>query len=400
MAQAHRAAVDDTLAYLQATALRTRTGSGGAAQVTTRGMLAAAFDHWDTRTGDPNLHTHVVIANKVQGPDGRWRSVDSRALHHAAVAVSELYDDLLADHLARRLPVRWGWRPRGERRTPGFEIQGLDDRLLSAFSTRSADIDDALRTAVADFTAAHARPPSRVETVRLRQQATLATRPAKTPHPLQDLLARWADRARRVTGRDPAAITADALRHRPGTVLRHDQVSPATVDRLGALVVDGLLERRSTWTVWNARAEAARATRGLRMASAGDRVALLDRVTAAALARSESLEPVDPVPVVEGFTRPDGTSVFSRPDEHRYTDPRLLAAEGRLLDAHATLGRTHGARAHRPPPRDHPAAPRPARRPAGAPRRGSGARRPRRPAPPGGRSTCSSARPAPARPPP
>ena len=97
--QAHRAAVDDTLAYLDATALRNRTGSGGAAQVTTRGMVAAAFDHWDTRTGDPNLHTHVVIANKVQGPDGKWRSVDSRALHHAAVAVSELYDDLLADHL-------------------------------------------------------------------------------------------------------------------------------------------------------------------------------------------------------------------------------------------------------------------------------------------------------------
>ena len=55
--------------------------------MTTRGMVAAAFDHWDTRTGDPNLHTHVVLANKVQGPDGRWRSVDSRALHHAAVAV-------------------------------------------------------------------------------------------------------------------------------------------------------------------------------------------------------------------------------------------------------------------------------------------------------------------------
>ena len=231
-----------------------------------------------------------------------------------------------------------GGGPAGSAAPPAFEIQGLDDRLLSAFSTRSGDIDTALRTAVADFTAAHARPPSRVEMVKLRQQATLATRPPKTPHPLQDLLARWADRARRVTGRDPAAITADALRARPGTVLRHDQVSPATVDRLGALVVDGLLERRSTWTVWNARAEAARATRGLRMASAGDRVALLDRVTTAALARSESFEPVDPVPVVEGFTRPDGTSVFTRPDEHRYTDPRLLAAETRLLQAHATLG--------------------------------------------------------------
>ena len=225
--------------------------------------------------------------------------------------------------------------------------------------------------------------------------------PPKTPHPLQELLARWADRARRLTGRDPAAITADALRApaRHGAAARPGQPRPPSTGS-ARLVVDGLLERRSTWTVWNARAEAARATRGLRMASAGDRVALLDRVTAAALARSESLEPVDPVPVVEGFTRPDGTSVFSRPDEHRYTDPRLLAAEGRLLDAHATLGAPtvpeHIARrlatTPQPPARrgDRPV----------APRRGSGARRPRRPAPPGGPSTCSSARPAPARPPP
>jgi TrwC relaxase len=133
VAAAHRAAVDDVLGFVEQRALFTRTGSGGCAQVTTRGMVAAAFDHWDTRTGDPNLHTHVVIANKVQGPDGGWRSVDSKALHHAAVALSELYDDVVADHLATRLPVTWGWRDRGARRTPAFELDGLEDRLLAAF---------------------------------------------------------------------------------------------------------------------------------------------------------------------------------------------------------------------------------------------------------------------------
>ena len=111
-------------------------------------MIAAGFEHWDTRTADPNLHTHVVIANKVQGPDGRWRSVDSRALHHAAVAVSELYDNLVADHLARALPVRWSWRPRGPRRTPAFEIDGIGDDLLAEFSTRSAHIDAAMREVI------------------------------------------------------------------------------------------------------------------------------------------------------------------------------------------------------------------------------------------------------------
>jgi hypothetical protein len=94
IAAAHRVAVADTLTFVEERALFTRTGVHSCAQVATRGMIAAGFEHWDTRSADPNLHTHVVIANKVQGPDGRWRTVDSHALHHAVVAVSELRFDV------------------------------------------------------------------------------------------------------------------------------------------------------------------------------------------------------------------------------------------------------------------------------------------------------------------
>ena len=208
---AHRAAVDEALAFVEDRALFTRVGARSCAQVPTRGMVAAAFDHWDTRTADPNLHTHVVIANKVQGLDGRWRSVDSRALHHAVVAVSEIYDDLLADHLARELPVTWSWRPRGPRRTPAFEVDGVDDNLLAEFSTRSSHIDAAMQEAVTDFHAAHGRGPNRVEVLRLRQHITRTTRPAKTAHPLAQLLHAWRDRAARLTGRSPEQLTDDAL---------------------------------------------------------------------------------------------------------------------------------------------------------------------------------------------
>jgi len=210
IAEAHRATVDDVLAFLEARALFTRTGSAGCAQVPTQGMLATSFDHWDTRTGDPNLQTHVVIANKVQGPDGAWRSLDSRALHPATVAVSEMYDDLLADHLAVRLPVKWGWRSRGERRTPAFELNGIDDRLLSEFSTRSVQVDAAMRDRLVDFHATHGRGPTRIEVQQLRQQSTRATRPAKSPHPLSELLTRWRERAQLLTGHTPQAI-ADGL---------------------------------------------------------------------------------------------------------------------------------------------------------------------------------------------
>src|SRR5450830_61557 len=137
---AHRAALASALEFVEQRVIRTRVGDAGCRQVRTRGMIAAAFDHWDTRAGDPNLHTHVVVANKVQGPDGAWRSLDGTTIHSATVTISALYDALLADELARRLPVAWSHRSRGERRNPAFEIDGLDDTLLAHFSTHAEQI--------------------------------------------------------------------------------------------------------------------------------------------------------------------------------------------------------------------------------------------------------------------
>ena len=136
--------------------------------------------------GDPNLHTHVVLANKVQGADGAWRSVDSRALHHAVVSVSEVYDNLFADELARRLPVEWGWRDHGPKRTPGFELEGVGEDLLAQFSTRAAQVDAGMIEAIADFFAARdvAAPAIAQLTDLLSQRVqaltelALATRPA------------------------------------------------------------------------------------------------------------------------------------------------------------------------------------------------------------------------------
>ena len=62
-------------------------------------MVAAAFTHRDSRAGDPDLHTHVAVANKVQTLDGRWLSIDGRILFKATVAASETYNTALENHL-------------------------------------------------------------------------------------------------------------------------------------------------------------------------------------------------------------------------------------------------------------------------------------------------------------
>jgi TrwC relaxase len=68
--RAHQAAVQDALAFIEKHALFTRTGPQGIRQVNVRDLVAAAFTHRDSRAGDPDLHTHVAVANKVQTLQG------------------------------------------------------------------------------------------------------------------------------------------------------------------------------------------------------------------------------------------------------------------------------------------------------------------------------------------
>ena len=82
----HDAAVADTLAWLEQEVAYTRLGRAGVRQVAVRGLVAAAFTHRDSRAGDPDLHTHLALSNKVQTHDGRWLSLDARVLYAAKVA--------------------------------------------------------------------------------------------------------------------------------------------------------------------------------------------------------------------------------------------------------------------------------------------------------------------------
>lgn len=319
---AHHAAVAQALEVLDRSVIRTRVGAGGRRQIATRGMLAAAFDHHDTRAGDPGLHTHVVVANKVQGLDRVWRSLDGTTIHHATVAISELYQGLVADELHRRLHVTFSHRARGESHNEAFEIDGIDDALLAEFSHRSEKIHEAELAWADDFRVTHGRSPSRVETTKARQHLTRATRPAKTLHSLAELRAEWANRARALTGLEPHDLAARALAGDYSRGLRAHDIGHLTRAALLADTLDDATGRRSTWTTWNLRAAAARTTTTLRMHSPAERTALIDQLVEAAAAQCVDLDAGrDPV------TR--------RVGETRYTSVEMLGAERVLLDAAA-----------------------------------------------------------------
>lgn len=109
--ECHDAAVTDSLAFLEANAAFTRTGARGIAQVDTTGMIGTAFTHRDSRAGDPDLHTHVAISNKVAYIDAngiqRWLALDGQPLHRMMVSASELYNTRLEAHLEERLGLRF-----------------------------------------------------------------------------------------------------------------------------------------------------------------------------------------------------------------------------------------------------------------------------------------------------
>ena len=61
----HQKAVEETLAEIEDEFLFTRTGARGERVIKARGMIASTFMHYDTRAGDPDLHTHCLISNKI-----------------------------------------------------------------------------------------------------------------------------------------------------------------------------------------------------------------------------------------------------------------------------------------------------------------------------------------------
>ena len=187
---AHHAAVEATLTWLEDEVLFTRRGRGGIQQVKAKGLIAGMFTHRDARSADPHLHTHVAVSNKVQDLDGHWLAVDGRVLYKANVTLSEMYNTLLEAELIARLGVKFENRRHrssgltkgvgtvGDKR-PVREIVGVDERLAKAWSKRDSAIEARRRELAAAFQAEHGRPPTHGEAVTLKEQAWGQTRQAK-----------------------------------------------------------------------------------------------------------------------------------------------------------------------------------------------------------------------------
>ncbi|WP_181037200.1 MobF family relaxase [Arthrobacter sp. 4R501] len=334
----HHDAVEETLAWLEENVIHTRAGRNGVAHLATMGAIAAAFDHWESRTGDPQLHTHLVIANRIQRiTDGAWVTLDSRTLYKATVAASEHYNGLLFDALHRNLGSDTDIStPATGTQNPSQQLTGIDDALIREFSNRSRLINLETDRLVAQWVNEHGRPPTAATIIKLRQQATLATRipKAELPTPLHQLSGQWRERAA-AKGFQPADVLAAAINRSWDSPFALTDFTADWIDSVATLARERVASKRSTWNRWNLLAEAERVCAQIRCRSADDRNALMDAVAKAAEHQSVPLNEhrYTAHPDAAADLRIGRSSVFDFHGSRLYTDTSTLACEEAIMAA-------------------------------------------------------------------
>jgi conjugative relaxase-like TrwC/TraI family protein len=289
---AHTAGVAAAVAYLDGQ-VGTRRGRGGAEHVGGAGLLAVGFTHRVSRAGDPLLHTHLVIVNRTQGPDGQWRTLDSRDLLAHRQAADAIYRAAYQHELTRTLGIRWAEPDRWGNRA----IQGMPAELVRAFSKRHEQITAELERLERD--------DGKPRTGRLVQYVAHATRPAKTHETPETLYGRWRQEARE-RGLDPERL-AGQVTGRQRQLPLDARLVGRVFDQLAG--PEGLTANASTF----ARREVL--------------VALGGQLAATPPTELERL--------ADRFLSDRGVSVMAEhaAGERRYTTPELLQVEQRLIAA-------------------------------------------------------------------
>jgi conjugative relaxase-like TrwC/TraI family protein len=338
--ECHRRAVEVALAWAEAEVFRSRSGANGMVEEDLRGVVAASFTHWSSRADDPQLHDHVVVWNRARSvSDGRWRTLDSRAIFKATTTLSELHQGVLADLLAGALGVGWEARARRHSARPRYELAGVPEALMAEFSKRAGQVAGHVALLREAFVAAHGRAPSPVEDMRLHQRATLATRPAKSHTGLAELTEAWRQRADAYVpiGRQVAWVESLAGRCDLPPLRSDDLSDDILADAAGAVLAE-VAERHATFSAMNVLAEAHRVLHAARFAGPAERIEAADRLTALAIGQCLAISAPATCHTPARYVRADGTSRLRPGSRTLYTTQGLLDAEARLLDAGRALG--------------------------------------------------------------
>jgi TrwC relaxase/AAA domain len=359
----------EAVAWLDRHAAYTRTGHHSTQSGEWRdgnGLVASLFLHHLSRDGDPQLHVHVAIWNRIQrgdGADDKWRTLDSRSLHGQRLGVAPVADRTLETKLTA---LGYVMVPRADGN--GAEIGGVPQDVMDLFSSRAVAVTGETGRLARDYEAVYGRPPSKRTLWLLHQQAGQRTR--RTKAEARRTLAGQTGATEPTAAQRLAAWQAQTL-HRELAALSavHEQVTGFAAARTGRapgalddaakrtaarIAVAEVQKQHAVWSVAQLRFEVHRALAVLPAGTDGQ--AVVDEVARLAVGGRAGTEVVQvTAPDITdvtglGVRASDGGSIYRPPNAERYctlahldTEERILAVAKRTVPQLVSAGQARAA---------------------------------------------------------
>ena len=359
----------DAVSWLDWHATYTRTGHHSARTGEWRdgvGLVVSLFLHHLSRDGDPQLHVHVAIWNRVQradGADGKWRTLDSRALHNQRLGVAPVTDRGLETRLSA---LGYVMVPREDGN--GAEVGGVSQDVMDLLSSRAVAVTRELKKLGQQYAYNHGRPPSRRTLWLLHQQAGQNTRRTKaearriiagqtgTAEPTAaQRLAAWETQTARREVQALSAVHEQVAYFAAGRAGRARAVLDDVAKRTAARVAVAEVQRHhATWSMAQLRFEVHRALPVLPPGADGEAVVSEVATLAVSGRAGTGVVQVTAPDITDvtglGVRASDGGSIYRPPNQERYctlphldTEEQILTVARRAVPQLVTAGRARAA---------------------------------------------------------
>jgi conjugative relaxase-like TrwC/TraI family protein len=362
-------AARDAVAWLERHATHTRTGHHSARTGEWRdgdGLVASAFLHHISRDGDPHLHVHIAVWNRVQRADRAdesWRTLDSRSLHNQRLAVAPVADRMVETRLSA---LGYAMVPRSDGN--GAEVGGVSQDVMDLFSSRSRALTPELTALIGQYQKAHGKPPSKRTIWLLGQQAAQNTRCTKararrtvagqagTGEPTDaQRLAGWEAQTTQREVQALSAVHQEVARFAAG----HARPAPVVLDdaarrRAARIAVAEVQRHHAVWSMAQLRFEVHRALPVLPPGADAD--AVVTEVAELAVSGRAGVEVIqitapDLTDVTSlGVRASDGGSIYRPPNQERYctlahldTEEQILTTAKRVVPQLVSAGQARAA---------------------------------------------------------
>jgi conjugative relaxase-like TrwC/TraI family protein len=305
------------------------------------GLLVASFPQHTNRDGDPQLHVHNAVANRVQradkaeSGDEKWRALDATPAFRNKLRLGTLGDRFLAQELEELGELRMARREDGK----ALEVGGISDEAAEAFSGRVREVQAMARELALRYEQKHGHAPGKQAWFKIKQEAATRTRDLKDHNPPKGAqeVAAWAGKAKRSGAGKLSSLReaaeAYAAEHGPSEL-------PGEAERRSLIrqAIAGAQKVNATWDRSQLTLELGLVLPPL-PAEVDPEAYLAGLVDEAVSGRAEGVNVIqvgpapDLIDVSRLGLRKDGTSIYRPPAEERFATDEHVDREEWLLRA-------------------------------------------------------------------